>query len=339
MAKKIYHVKNIEELRQAGPNDLVELFPTPSANPLFLNKTFLDILTYGIARNEFIHLSGPTGSAKSSVLEALTLPENYCALCSANGLKKSSPVQIYPVEMATFESPAELFQRRSLKAGSTYDEPSTLVDALQRACLEKEEKQPLIWLREMGLVHSSSVQGGLLNLMCKTDIILPNGSTIDGTHISWVADSNYQADSDATHTLVTLDDALKRRFSLNLTLGYLPDEQEEQVLQYLVGKTQLSSEIRDLIPGIIRLGNEIRNQKLDGNLQSITPPTIYGYLALLRLQQALPFTSLQDAMNSTLLGNANIEDSKLASTIFNRIFGLQSEMDMEDDNAMGGDWI
>ncbi len=338
MSKKIFHVNDVEELRKAGPNDLVELFPASGANPLFLNKTFLSVLTYGIAHNEFIHLSGPTGSAKSSVLEALTLPENYCALCAVNGLANNRPVRIYPVEMATFESPAELFQRRSLKDGTTYDEHSTLVDALKKASKEKKT-QPLIWLREMGRVHSSSVQGGLLNLMCKTDISLPNGGRIDGTRISWVADSNYQADSDATHTLVTLDDALKRRFSINLTLGYLPDEQEEQVLQYLIGNGEISSEVRDLIPGVIRLGNEIRNQKLDGNLQSITPPTIYGYLALLRLHQAMPYTTLQDAMNSTLLGNANMEDSKLASTLFNRIFGLQSEMDLDDDNAMGGDWI
>ncbi len=339
MANKIYPVTETHGLKLAGPGDIVELLPSPGANPLFLCKNFLDVLTYGIAHNEFIHISGPTGSAKSSVLEAFSLPENYCSLCETNDLDNDRPIRIYPIEMATFESPAELFQRRSLKNGSTYDEPSTLVAALRQASKNKDKQQPLIWLREMGRVHSASVQGGLLNLMSKTDILLPDGSHIDGTGISWVADSNYQADTDATHTLVTLDDALKRRFSINLTLGYLPEEQEEQVLQHLLGKTEIRNEVRDLIPGIVRLGNEIREQKMEGNLQSITPPTIYGYLALLRLQQKMPYTILHDAINATLLGNASQDDSNQALVLFNRIFGLQAEMDLDDDNTMGGDWI
>jgi len=338
MAKKIYKITRIRQLNSAGPEDIVELLPAPGATPLFLKKIFLDVLAYGISQNEFIHLSGPTGSAKSSVLEALAVPKNYRSLCKANNLDHDRPLRIYPIEMATFESPAELYQRRSLKNGSTYDEPSTLVVALQHASKNRDKQQALIWLREMGRVHSASVQGGLLNLMSKTDIRLPDGSCIDGTGIAWVADSNYQADSDATHTLVTLDDALKRRFSINLTLGYLPEEQEEQVLLYLLD-SEAREDVRDLIPGIVRLGNEIREQKMEGNLQSVTPPTIYGYLALLRLQQKMPGTSLQDAVKATLLGNASQEDSAQAQVLFNRIFGLQSEMDLDDDNAMGGDWI
>ena len=88
-------------------------------------------------------------------------------------------------------------------------------------------------------MHSSSVQGGLLNLIVKGDIVLPDGSRIDGRGISWVADSNYQAEQDATHTLVTLDDALKRRFSINLTLDYLSAEQEMQVLHHILEEATL----------------------------------------------------------------------------------------------------
>ena len=85
----------------------------------------------------------------------------------------------------------------------------------------------------MGRVHSSSVQGGLLNLMSKYDILLPDGRRLDGSKVAWVADSNYQAEGDSTHTLVTLDDALKRRFTINLTLDYLDLLQEVQVLQHI----------------------------------------------------------------------------------------------------------
>jgi MoxR-like ATPase len=72
MANQIYKVTDTHRLKLAGPEDIVELLPAPGANPLFLSKNFLDILTYGIAHNEIIHISGPTGSAKSSVLEAFS---------------------------------------------------------------------------------------------------------------------------------------------------------------------------------------------------------------------------------------------------------------------------
>ena len=70
-------------------------------------------------------------------------------------------------------------------------------------------------------------------MMTNGDITLPNGYRLPGKGIAWVADSNYQAEQDSTHTLVTLDDALKRRFSINLTLDYLSAGQEVEVLHHL----------------------------------------------------------------------------------------------------------
>ncbi|MCK4787823.1 MAG: hypothetical protein KAV87_28975 [Desulfobacteraceae bacterium] len=238
MANRIYRVNKPKEYKKAGPTDLIELLPVPGGNVLFILKWIIEVLIYGIVHHELIHLSGPTGSAKSSLLEALYLvPENFQGGCSGLGFEVR-PLKLYPVEMATYEAPGELYQRRSLKDGTTYDEKSRLVDALEDAVMSNSEFYPLIWLREIGRVHSSSVQGGLLNLMTKGDILLPDGSRIDGSAISWVADSNYQAEQDANHTLVTLDDAIKRRFSINLTLDYLTGEQEEEVLQHILKKEE-----------------------------------------------------------------------------------------------------
>ena len=75
--------------------------------------------------------------------------------------------------------------------------------------------------------------------MSKYDILLPDGRRLDGSKVAWVADSNYQADGDSTHTLVTLDDALRRRFTINLTLDYLDLLQEVQVVQHIL------KEVRD----------------------------------------------------------------------------------------------
>ena len=236
MATNIYHLSKPDEYGQAGPGDLIALLPAPGENPLFMVKWVIEILVAGIAGHEFIHLSGPTGSAKSSLLEALYLvPGNFQEICKGLGIEER-PLHLYPVEMATFETPGELYYRRALRDGTTFDEKSRLVEVLEDASKANGDAYPLIWLREMGRVHSSSVQGGLLNLMTRGDIVLPDGSRVDGRKIAWVADSNYQAEQDSTHTLVSMDDALKRRFSVNLTLDYLSPEQEFQALQHILNK-------------------------------------------------------------------------------------------------------
>jgi hypothetical protein len=233
MTTFIYRIHKTAEYRRAGPDDLIQLLPVPGQHPLFLPKWFLEVLAFAISHQEITHISGPTGSAKSSVLEALyRVPENFQLVCKGAGFKPL-PIKLYPIEMATFEAPGELYQRRSLQDGTTFDEPSKLVQALEDAAQADGRFYPLVWLREMGRVHSSSVQGGLLNLMSRYDILLPDNRRLDGSKIAWVADSNYQAEGDSTHTLVTLDDALKRRFTINLTLDYLDLYQEIQVLHHI----------------------------------------------------------------------------------------------------------
>jgi len=74
--------------------------------------------------------------------------------------------------------------------------------------------------------------------MMKGEILLPDSTRIDGSKTAWVADSNYQRENYDVHTLVTFDDALKRRFGVNLTLDYLTAEQEVQVLQHITREVE-----------------------------------------------------------------------------------------------------
>ena len=61
--------------------DLMELLPVPGCHPLYINKWILEVLVVAIVHHEYIHISGPTGSCKSSLLEALHLvPENFNSL-------------------------------------------------------------------------------------------------------------------------------------------------------------------------------------------------------------------------------------------------------------------
>jgi len=340
MANQVFRIWKDKELRKAGPTDLIRLLPAPGSHPLFIKKLQLETLVYAIVHHEFIHLSGPTGTAKSSLLEAMhTVPDNFDIVCKELGLSQK-PLKIHHIEMATYEAPGELFQRRSLKDGTTFDEDSMLVRALENSEKSKDDQYPLIWLREMGRVHSSSVQGGLLNLMSKGYIRLPNGRHIDGSGIAWVADSNYQAENDSTHTLVTLDDALKRRFSVNLTLDYLSAEQEVEILRHLSsngdGMEKLDGhDDAAMIINVVRLGNIIRRHRAEGELQSVPPPTIYGYLTFLRMATSLPHLSPQQIAELTMLGNAAIEDRKVVAAVLNEVFGLR-QADPDEDPAVGG---
>ncbi len=337
MSQQIFRIQKESEFRKAGAMDLIEVQPAPGGNTLYIQKCTLEVVVFGIVTHEFIHLSGPTGSAKSSLLEALTrCPENFEPICRGLGFSVK-PIRLYPIEMATYETPGELYMRRSLKDGATYDEESKLVQSLRDALACRDDCYPVIWLREMGRVHSASVQGGLLNLMTKGDILLPGGSIVSGAGISWVADSNYQAEQDSTHTLVTLDDALKRRFSINVTLDYLSAELEVQVLQHLMGKDCKAKQDSELLHKIVELGQEIRNARAQGALHAVAPPTIYGYLSFVRMAKAMSHLNNAQIALSTLLGNAPKEDQKMISGILTKVFSIQ--MAMDEQNPIAANFI
>jgi hypothetical protein len=327
MTRTLFRLSQPEEYRKAGPSDLIEMLPVPGHHPIFLRKADLEALTFSICTFETCHLSGPTGTAKSSLLEALDrVPANFRALCAALGFSEM-PLRLFPVEMVIYETPGELYQRRALREGTTFDEKSRLVECLEEACRLRSKAYPLIWLRELGRVHSPSVQGGLLDMMTRGDIILSDGTRINGQGISWVADSNYQAEQDATHTLVAFDDALKRRFSVNITLNYLSAEQEAQVVREILKSTSPESDLsqRDgLIEKGVQLGHAVRRQKAEGNLLSVPAPTIWGYLAFLRMAVHLPHLTPQQVAMSTLLGLCSREDRKQVSAVLNEVFGLQA---------------
>ena len=105
--------------------------------------------------------------------------------------------------------------------------------ALEAAAKMKNDFYCAIWIKEIGRCQSANIQSGLLDLMTKGEILLPDGSSIAGRGIAWIADSNYQAETEFTHTLVTFDDALRRRFTINLTFDYLSAEEEVEILSHL----------------------------------------------------------------------------------------------------------
>lgn len=94
---------------------------------------------------------------------------------------------------------------------------------------------------------------------------------------------------------------------------------------------------KELIVKVVQLGNLIRGRRAEGILLSVVPPTIYGYLAFLRMTASLPHLTLQQVALATLLGNASQEDRKHVASVFNEVFGLHTEH--EDDPTLGGNFF
>ena len=73
----------------------------------------------------------------------------------------------------------------------------------------------------------------------------------------------------------------------------------------------------DLIVKVVKLGTSIRKQRAEGKLLSVPPPTIYGYLAFLRMTRArqrlshIPFvffTRLTDDLSRLQAYRMGVED-------------------------------
>ncbi len=276
MTERIARLWREHEFKQAGPNEAIELLPVPGNTPMVLKKTVLEILGRAISSGEFAHCFGPTGSGKSGLIEAITLvPENWAALCRGMGLEYR-PLEMFAIEMVNYETPGELYKQRAIRDGHTYDEESELIRAVRGAAACTGTHYPLIWLRELGRVHSASVQGGLLNLITRGMIRLPDEQFISGAGIAWVTDSNYNVEDNATHTLVTLDDALARRATINIPFYYLSSEEEVHIIETLMDEGHLPRLDGELIEKVVRLGRDIRIQRSQGNVlsqqkQDITP--------------------------------------------------------------------
>ncbi|MBM3211770.1 AAA family ATPase [Candidatus Poribacteria bacterium] len=306
---EIYKLIDIISFNKAGPNDLVEMKALPGQHPLIIPKWILEILIYSIVYGEVLHVSGATGTGKSSIIESLTVPDNFYALLDAFEFPRK-PLRLHQVEMALFDTPTEIYFRRSLVNGMTFDEDSPIVKALKEASETEDQFYHVIWLKEIGRCHNATIQGALLNLIKRGEIYLRD-SSMNINSLCWIADSNYAVMEDWVHTLITLDDALKRRFSINIKIEFLSETEEVIVLNRIVQEDILlkEKELEQQIKQVVKLGNLVRRSKLQGKLTSISAPTIYGYLAFLRLHTFLQRSPLE-AAKSTFLGNASAEDEK-----------------------------
>lgn len=330
MSQQIYRVENLEEYRHAGDSNLIRLLPVPGSHPLFIPKRVLGRLVCAIESRQFVHLSGPTGTAKTSLIEALTqVPENFAAICEGEeGISNNAKIKSFPIVLQNYHTCGELYDSWVLKDGKTLKVPSTLVTSLKEAETLASTECPLIWIREMGRVHDVSVQCGLIDLMTTGTIVLPDGSHISGAGIAWVADSNYKAAESGNYNVVPLDLALKRRLCVPIDMDYLASEDEVALLEKL---EPLSINEHNLISKVVKLGMMIRAQQESGSLQSVPPPTISGYLTYLKMARKRPTECPRDLTEWTILGHASNNDKQVIIGLLNEVFGVEA---IEDEPTL-----
>ena len=119
-------------------------------------------------------------------------------------------------------------------------------------------------------------------------------------------------------------------------MDYLSAVQEVHVLRHLFSdQCQGGGGLDDMIYKVVQLGQMLRRSKTEGRLSSVAPPTIYGYLAFLRMAVAMPQLSPVEVAKSTLLGNAANEDRKQITAVLAQVFGMRRHE--EEDPVIGGD--
>jgi hypothetical protein len=324
MKTKIYDIRDKEEYRAAMPFDMIKLIPAIGNHSHYKYKYALDIMTFGICHQKSIHLSGPTGAGKSSLIEAITEePENFRLLCEYSGYEFKPPL-LYEIEMVKFDTPGECHERTVIKNRDTVDVPSAIIEALLDAQKKRKDHYPIVYFMEMGRVHTASIQGGLLNIVGKPFVKALDNQKIPTGNVCFIADSNYQAAGDATYTLVTFDEALKRRFDINLSIPHFPEENQVHIMHDLVNETLDKTPDVELIKNIVRLGQMIRQYKAEGNLVSVTEPNPKGCLTCYEMIKALPGIGINLAITNSMLGNAASDDLKLVDTSIQTVFNTHT---------------
>ncbi len=320
--RNIFHVTS-QDYRKAGANDLIQLHGAHGNNDLFVPRYLLEIVVSAIVLHETLHIGGPTGSGKTALIEALCdVPENFLAIHEHMKLPgEPKPVRCWPVPVSSIDSPSEVYHLRSIAPDrGTYFENSAIFNALEEAQSPevKEQFYCTVWFKELGRV-GEAVQGALVDVITQGRIAHPSRGSISTDGVAFLADSNYQAQDVAVHTLATFDESLKRRFRYNTTVMYQSPAVESIILRHICSDEGIAYD-EEVLAGIVKLGGKVREAKAAGKLVSLPPPTISAYLSILKIVRILPGLELRTLLENSILGNATNDDRKLFPALYHDTF-------------------
>jgi len=324
-------VVDVSEFEKASSGCVVRLRPiTDGMHPFYADFDLLIVAGDALASRAPLHLSGPSGTGKSHLLNSLLFGprENITRVWDAIDVPRWSTVVCHRIFVSMLETPGEVWYRTEISNFNTEEHPQRILEILSEASSHPETLH-VIWLVESGRGIQECVQGAFLEIVGQTVIREPHGRAFAADNIAFVTDSNHAANESGEFAIWDLDQAYGRRWTRRVTVAGLTAEQEAMVLRELCPVATDQQ-----IAQVVRLAMLIREKHGEGSLRSILPPTIDAELDLLGCMRRLPVSTRSLAFY-TLLGHLSGRDRDEAETTFAEAFGVQIVTNTPAGEAVG----
>ena len=221
-------VNSKSKWKRAADDDLIAL--TTGSGPFYVKKEILESMVHGVRDREVIHLSGGTGTGKSTL--GNILPRNWRSLCVNMGIDYQA-LKVFTIPLVHYQGPDELFTRRAIAENRTLDEDQPPLKAAKEAMSLNKDHDIIMWFQELGRTHTS-VQHALVTSFLNDQVYDHHGQNLGNLNACILMDSNYQDREGGNYLLHDLDGALQSRFTLQLTLGYLEMQREKEILRKMI---------------------------------------------------------------------------------------------------------
>lgn len=290
------------------------------------------MLTLTISDGGCLHISGGSGTGKTSLLFALTeVPENWQRLCNYNKIPEK-PLKVFRLPAFNFDSPNEIWHRRAINEAGTYDEKQPLIEFLEEAMAYPEQAYYAVHIMEIGRMKPS-IQHALVHILHNGEIVNPlTGISIGkAAGIAFIADSNYAAADRHHFFLAEKDTALFNRMNeTGIIIDHLNQQEEAMILKNIKGSIGAAAVPDEIVDQITRLGYLIREeQNANGSLQSVSPVSMRQYIAFLR-KAARSELPPEDLVDMTLFALAAHEDQSVINELKSIVFGIERGYEMDE---------
>jgi hypothetical protein len=322
---------DIKDFTQASSGSVVRLLPYSNySHPFYVDYDLATIAIDALCTRSPLHLSGPSGTGKSHLLNSLLYGprDNINKISECLDLPRWVRIKCHRIYVSMFETPGEIWYRVEVNNFSTEERPQKMLEIFEEASADSKTLH-VVWLVESGRGITESVQGAFLEIIGQDTIREPRGQTFETTNIAFVTDSNHAANESGEFAIWDLDQAYGRRWSCRVTLEGLTSEQEAMVLRELAPQATDQQ-----IKQVIALAMGIRQKQNEGTLLSIMPPTIDTELYLLSCMRRLP-VSTRFLVFNTLMGHCSRRDRDEAETVFVEAFGVRVKANTPAEEAVG----
>jgi hypothetical protein len=323
-------VFDVTDFDLASSGSLLRMQPLPNSHAYFADYDIAVLVVDALATLAPVHLSGPSGTGKTHMLNSLLFgpPANFYCISNGLGLPQWPRIRAHRILVSMYETPGEVWYKTGVVRFTTLQQPQKILEVLEEASADPEALH-IVWLVESGRGISSAVQGGWLEIVGQRTIREPNGKVFELGNVAFVTDSNHSANVSGEFSIWDLDQAYGRRWTRRINLAALSPDQEAAVLRELA-----PAATDQQIQQVVSLAVTIRQKHEEGGLRSCLPPTIDAELDLLGCMSRLRQNTRTLVFN-TLLGHCASREIEEAETAYAEAFGVQVKTTTAAAEAVG----